>query len=709
MSVIRLSLLRFSLFVLMCAATGFAAPGPDAAAARAKAVFAAIPLHFEENRGQWNSETRFAARSGGKTLLLTNRGAVLASPSRRVDVTLVGGNTNAPIEPLDRLPARTDYFRGRRSYTGISQFARVAYRSVYPGIDLVYYGSQEELEYDFVVQPAADPRKIRLHFRGADHLSLNAGGDLVVAAGDGQFIQKRPILYQQDARTGARRPIEGHYRLLGGQTAGLAISQYDSAQPLVVDPVLLYATFLGGSATDSINAVATDSSGFIYIAGNTTGGDLPATPTGIQGNNAGGNDVFVAIINPNLPTVQSLRYLTFLGGGRDDIASAIAVDSKGLIYVTGTTSSSDFPLAGNSLQTTLSLSSSATVFNTDAFVSVIDRSFGLQYSTYFGGTGDETPHGIGVDARGFIYIGGTTTSPDMPTTTTAYQAVSWGSSDTFVLKIDTSTTTPAYASYLGGEDEDDGRGFAVAPNGLVYFAASTLSTEFPTAGPAYQQGPTGTENLIIGVMDLTQSGNASLPYCTYFGGSNIEEVRQLFLTADNRLLLTGWTLSPDFPISTNAFQSKFNVNGNAFVTRVNPQAPPAKFVEYSTFLGGSGGEVGYAIAGDTSGAIYVAGYTLSADFPVSSDAALGQFGSGIEAFLVKLNPSVTGAGALAYGSYFGGEGFHVATGLAVAADGSIFVGGYTTDALRGTFSVLGNGFQSGFAGGYSDGFVLALK
>ena len=710
----RMLFQRSSLALLVFSGSVFAAAGSDPAAMRAKATLARLPLHFEPNRGQWSSEVLYAARSGNGTLFLTSQGPALSAftgnKARRVDISLVRGNPAPVIEPLDRLPARTDYFTGSRAQwrPGVSQYARIEYRSVYPGIDIVYYGNRDQLEYDLRLRPGADPRVIRLRFRGADHIDVTPEGDLRVECGGANLIQKRPVLYQ-DAGIGQRREVAGRYRLVARDTVGVDVTDFDRSRLLVIDPVLNYASFLGGSSTDVINAVTAGADGLLYVAGYTTSSDLQPTYNGVNGGTSGGKDAFIAAFDPKRYGGPSLRYLTYLGGSRDDAATAIAVDAHSNIYVTGTTSSSDFPMAGNSVQTALALSTSATVFNSDAFVAVISQSNGLVYSTYFGGTGDDRPYGIGLDSNGLIYVAGTTNSTDLPVTANAYQAVSWGPSDIFFLKLDVNATSPDYASYLGGEDRDDGRGMAVAPNGLVYFAASTLSTEFPTAGFAYQGSLKGTENLVIGVMDMTRSGNSSLVYATYFGGSAIDEVRQVALDANGRMLITGWTASSDFPVTANALRPQYGGAGNAFVVRVNPAAPPSSFLEYGTFLGGSGGDVGYAVTSDKTGTIYVAGYTLSPDFPTTRDAILGQFEYGAEAFLVKFSPTVAGPGALLYGTYIGAGGFHVATGVALAPDGSIFIGGYTTDALNGIGPVLGAGYQPGFNGGFSDGFVAAVK
>lgn len=692
----------------MAAVSVLAAPRPDPQIARANSALAQLPLHFEANQGQWSPEVRYAARSGAGTIFLTARGPVLASSTRRIDLNLLHGNRAPQLEALDRLAARTNYFHGDRAnwHTGVAQFGRVAYRAVYPGIDVVYYGNRNQLEYDFVLQPGADPRSIRLQFRGADHVRLTPEGDLLVELGDASFVQKRPVVYQEDPRTLVRHPIEGRYTLLGHGVAGVRVGAYDPAKPLVVDPVLEYSSFVGGSITDAITAVASGPTGLLYAVGYTYNADLPFSPGALQVTNNGGVEVVAFVFDPTASGGNSLLYLTYLGGTRDDSPTAVTVDSSGQMYITGTTTSSDFPMAGNSVQTTYKIGATASVFLPEAFVSIINPNAALVYSTYFGGTGGDTPYQIALDAQQNIYVVGTTSSTDFPATASAFQTAAWGPSDAFLFKINPASTTVGYATYLGGEGRDDGRGLAVSPSGgLAYFAASTLSQQFPMVGTPYQNTLAGFENLIIGVVDTTQSGVSSLVYSTYFGGSILDEVRGIALDPKGRLLVTGWTNSPDFPTTANGFQPSAPGFAMAFVARLNPLGTASQFLDYSTFVGGSGGDVAYAVAADSAGLIYVAGYTLSPDFPVTGDAVQSQFGVGTEAFLVKLDPSVAGKGALLYGTYFGTTGIHVASSLAIAPDGSIFLGGYTTSSFQTTTSA----WQGGFGGGYTDGFVLALK
>src|SRR5579872_6025336 len=405
---------RFSLSLFVCAASAFATAPPEPAVSQAKAALARLPLRFEANQGQWSPDVRYAARAGQGALLLTTRGPALVAGGRRVDIAMLHGNRQPAIEALDPMRARTNYFMGSKEHwrQGVENFTRVAYRSVYPGIDIVYYGNQDQLEYDFVLRPGADPRSIRMRFRGASGIQLTADGDLSVQASGAQFIQKRPVIYQEDPVTAERRPVEGSYELLSGGAVGLRLGSYDRSRKLVIDPVVTYSIFIGGSGTDVVNVVITDSHGFIYIGGSTTNGDLQPYGNAEQPAYSAGTDGFIAKLDPNFSGPATWVYFTYLGGGRDDAVTAMVIDSAGNLDVTGTTTSSDFPVGGVHVQASLALSSTSTssVFPTDAFVTIISPTDGLEYSTYYGGSSNETPSSIARDKAGLIYIFGTTAS-----------------------------------------------------------------------------------------------------------------------------------------------------------------------------------------------------------------------------------------------------------------------------------------------------------
>jgi hypothetical protein len=702
-------LLRFGL--LVCAASALAATGaaarPDPALSRAKALLARLPLRFEANRGQWDPVVRYAARANGYALLLTAGGPVVSSPaSGRVAIRLLNSNRAAPIEPLDQLPARTDYFMGSREHwhTGIPTYSRVRYRAVYPGIDVVYYGNPNRLEYDFVLQPGADPRAIRLQFRGAGHLAITAEGDLAYESADARMVQERPVIYQEDGRTAARRAVQGRYVLMARNVVGIRLDRYDPTQALVIDPTLVYSTYMGGSGADQIAAAQLDASGHLYLAGSTATSDLVATTNTYQANNFGKTDIFIAIIDTTPGHGFPILYFSYAGGVGMDIPTAMVLDSSQDIYLTGTTNSSDFPTTSGAVQTAGAGSNIYSAFVFELNPGLSSGTSTLEYSTFLGGTtGNQTGNGIALDQNGNIYVIGTTKDTDFPVTANAYQSTLSGLQDAFLAEVTPGSTTLTYATYLGGELEADGRGIAIAPNGRVYFAASTNSTQFPLAGASYQTSLNGNYDLIIGSMDMTQSGTASLVYATYFGGSDNDEVRKLALDANGNLLLTGYTLSADFPVTRNAIQPAYGGNSDAFILVVNPANPA--FLLYSSYLGGNDGEVGFDIEEDSAGFLYLTGYTISANFPATADAPQPGWGGGIDVFVTKLQWGATGPSRLIWSTYFGGTGSNSGLALVVGTDGTVYVAGYAGSQ----FPASSNATQGAFDGGFSDGFYLAIS
>jgi len=687
----------------------WAAPKPDIT--QAKAALAQLPLRFEANQGQTAPEVRYTAHAGGYTLFLTARGATIRSAgSKPVTISLENSNRAPRIEALDRLPVRTDYYLGTREnwHTGVPSYSRVRYHDVYPGVDVVYYGNQNQLEYDFVLQPGADPRAIRMKFRGAPSgpgaLTISAEGDLVLETSGSRIVQKKPLIYQEDPRTSARLEIAGRYVMVSPNVVGLRVDHYDRGRALVIDPALVYCTYLGGSGTDQINAVKFGPNQTLYIAGQTDSQQIPAINGAYDNNNAGLTDIFLAIVDITPGNGYPLVYFSYLGGANIDIPLALDVDSSGVASLTGTTTSTDYPVTANAFQATGAASS------VDAFVSQIDPSLyggvSLIFSTYLGGSGDDGGTGIAV-SNGLLYLIGYTKSADFSVTASAYQPVLWGLQDAFLCQIDPVAGALLYSTYLGGEEQDWGRDILVGPNGLVYFTAATLSIYFPMAGYNYSEvsnlgNSTGAQDIIVGVMDMTQTGAASLVYTTYFGGSGNDDVHGLAFDSKGNLLITGYTLSSDFPVTGNAMQPTYNGNADAYVAVVNPAIPFGGFLIYSTYLGGAHGESAYDVKGDSAGYIYVTGYTLSPDFP-SVNAVQAQWGGGTNLFLTKFKPGVAGRGAIAFSTFVGATGTYVPSGLVVGPDGTVYVVGYGTVGLPSS----ANAIQGGFAGGV-DGFLLIV-
>ncbi len=677
----------------MCAGALCAAAPPEPAVAQAQSTLSRLPLRFEENRGQWDPVVRFTARSGGASLQLTARGPAFQVGASHVEIGLVHGNSSPVITPLDQMPAVTNYLIGSRDqwHTGIANYARVSYRNIYPGIDVVYYGNQNQLEYDFVLAPGANPDAIRLKFHGDVKVSLTAAGDLELRSPDAEILQKAPVIYQDG------RQIKGRYTLLANNQVGFRLERYDRSRKLVIDPVLVYCTYMGSSGADRINAMKILPNGLLYVTGQTTTGEMPYIDGAYNNLSSGLTDIFLAIIDTK--NNFQLKYFSYLGGGNNDIPLALEVNATGVAFLGGTTTSTNFPVAGPSVQTTGAGSAVA------GFVSVINPALyggdSLIYSTFLGGTtGNTAVNGLAIDSSNFIYVIGTTRATDYPVTSSAYASVLYGSQDAFLSKIDLNSSTLVYSTYLGGELTDEGRSIAVGTNGRVYFAGVTISTQFPLEGPGYRQNLSGGEDIIVGMMDMTKSNTASLVYSTYLGGSDIDEVRKIALDANNNVILTGFTLSNDFPVTNDAVQRNPQGNTDVFVSVVNPNNPPG-FLVYSTYFGGTQGEVAYDVKSDpATGNIYFTGYTLSDDlFTVGAFQPF--YGFGINLFIAAIKPGTPGRAGLVYCTYAGATGTYVSTSLALGTDGSIYVGGYGNIGLPITIN--------GYAGGITDGFILVTK
>ncbi len=683
--------------------------------AGARDLAPSLPIVFEPNAGRWDPQVKFSARTDTYRVFLTARGAEL-SASRPADgrphtvsISMMNANPRAEVSGADQLRCQTSYFLGNRKEnwrTGVPNYARVRYRAIYPGIDLVYYTANRELEYDFVVGPGADPSRIRLQFRGIEQVSVTPQGDLLVEAGGTRLVEKRPAVYQEQAGS-ARRQIAGRFKLIGRNVVGFEVASYDHAQPLTIDPVLTYGTLLGGSQADSVIGVKMDRSGMIYVAGYMTTGDFGGGPGAYQAATTGSPNIFIAQINPALSGPDSLVYFTYLGGTGADMPYGMQLDAAGNVYLTGSTTSVDFPLGGiPALSTNAGGTSDAFILK---FNPALNGTGGIVFSSYLGGTDLDIGYAIDVDSQGFIYVTGTTQSSDFPLTSTAYAGVLYGLSDAFIVRVDPNIGAFTYSSYLGGESMDQGRAIAVAPSGIVYFAGDTVSTMFPLAGNSYMPTPFGGGDIFLAEMDLTQSGVNALIYSTYLGGSGLDAVRKMIIDSSGKLLLTGYTLYPDLPVTQGALQSTLTGIANVFVARLDLAASDNNIIAYETYFGGSGGDVAYDMATDSTGNVYLTGYTNSTDFPVTPDALVSQYGGGFDVFLSKLNLGGPGPGSVVYSTYTGQASINVGYGIAVSPSGSIAVGDQSggQDEIP-SVNVTYNAVQNVFAGGQSDGFVLFL-
>ncbi len=469
---------------------------------------------------------------------------------------------------------------------------------------------------------------------------------------------------------------------------------------------LKYSTFLGTGNQDAIIGVKVDAAGMVYVVGYTDSGDLPATPGACKDASAGGRDIFVAKFNPEKEGAESLLYFTYLGGSGADTPTAMTVDAAGNVFITGSTTSTNFPLGGEAPQ----MGSGG---GEDAFVvklnPAIPGEFALSFSTYLGGSEQDVGYAIDVDAAGAIYVAGLTKSENLPLAGVPVQEGRWGPQDGFVAKLDPAQPAPysrVYTTYLGGSGIEHCRALAVSPAGLIYVAGPTYSGEdYQVLGTAFQPLYRGNGDIFLTVLDLTRPGWDAIRYSTFLGGSSIDEVRKITLALDGGVLLTGYTLSTDFPITPDAYQGSAPGNGDVFVTKLNPSQEGELGLVYSTYLGGHSTEVAYDILADSDKNVYLTGYTLSGDFPVSPDAFQQDLSGGVDVFCTQLSLSRPPAQAVVYSTFAGRGGINVGYGVAVSAKGVIYLAGRSQDQ---GFPVTENALQPTNAGGFSDGFILAL-
>ena len=554
--------------------------------------------------------------------------------------------------------------------TGLRTHRGVRYAGLYPGIDLIYSGINGRIKSEYRVAEGADPGNIQVEY--SDELSIDSEGRMH----SGNLIEAAPAIYQEGAS--GRAPIVGRYRLLNARTAGFEIDAYDHTLPLVIDPVISYATYMGGSGLGAVTGVALDSAGNLYAAGWTEALNFPIL-LAEQAANAGGVDAFVVKVSPS---GAGLIYATYIGGRGDDRAAAIAVDATGEAYVTGATGSSNFPLVA-AVRPTLGGSKTAFVLKLNAAGNT------LLFSTYLGGSTYDMGTAIAVDATGHAYVGGDTQSADFPTIG-AFQAAIGGGFDAFVTKLN-SNGTYVFSTFLGGVGNEHVGGIAVDSSGAAYVAGGTFSTNFPLAG-AIQTTNHGGQDAFVA--KLNASG-ATLAYSTYLGGSGAatpEQANGIAVDAAGNAYLAGVTNSADFPVTAGAFQVNFEGVSDAFVTKINTAG--TAWV-YSTYLGGTDLDWASGIGIDSAGNAYAAGYTSSGDFP-QSNPVQAAFGGLYDAFVAALNPA---GNTLGFSTWFGGSGSDVVNALAVDANGNMFLGGQTNSLnlpLAGSIQATNNGGSVGW-------------
>ncbi len=676
---------------------------------------ARLPLSFERNVGQSDALVAYLARGQGYGLFLTSSEMVLAlqrgaQPGEGADeqakadratslekahlaeperpsilrMRLAGASAKAPVGEQE-LETRTNYFIGNdpeQWHTDVPNFAKVRYADVYPGVDLVYYGREGALEYDFVVAPGADPSAILMEWEGAEAFDVDADGSLIMRVAGGEVRQSAPLVYQ-DAE-GAKAAVAGSYELAPDGRVGLRIGAYDESKPLVIDPIVYYTVF-GGNQWDAGLDIAVDSTGAAYVTGQTFSSNFPtASPYDGSYNNSG--DVFVRKLNP---AGTAAVYSTFLGGSLmgtgygQDIAYGIAVNSAGEAHVAGSTDSSNFPTYrafDSTFNGGLYIPDGSDL--RDAFVTKLNAAGnGLVYSTYLGGHAHgDAAFDVALDSAGAVYVTGITFSNDFPTYA-AFDPTYGGNGDAFVTKLKLNLLpTPklrlVYSTYLGHVGADGGWGIAVDGAKSAYVAGYTESSNFP-AFLGFDSTYNGAGDGFV--TKLNPAGSA-ITRSSFMGGGGKDRCEAIALDATNASYVTGYTESSILFLGppVGGFDHSYNGGGDAFAAKVSA---PGTTLVYFTYLGGSLGEGGNSIAVDAAGAAYITGSTNSPNFPTATTFFDPTFNGGVDVFVTKLKPA---ADAMVYSTFWGSSGVDAGAGIAVTPLGLAYVTGMTepTGALQ---------------------------
>lgn len=645
--------------------------------------FGHLPLSFEENRGQFDKRVDFLAHGRGYNVMLTGEGAILdLAPPRATEeqpgqvplrIALDGADTGARAQALESLPGIANYYtlaghEIKTLYEHVPTHSRIRYAGVYRGIDVVYYGDGRQLEYDFVVAPHADIRAIRLRFDGADHLTIDPSGDLLIDVHGTVVRQHKPVMYQE--LNGVRRRVASRYVRTGRNQVAFAAGRYDRRRPLTIDPVVVsWNTAVGGSADDYFTAVAVASDGTTLMTGQTKSSNFPLFPGGA----VGAGDYAAIIVKLDAAGTNLVYTDYFNNAGYYNIGNDIKVDAAGDAYLTG------------QLQHM-----------------VLIARFGptgtVKYAGILGtGSGDDSGNGIAVDGSGNVYLTGRATNT-FPTTVGAYQTVCGGGLtglDAFVAKVNTNVlpaNSLVYSTFLGGASDDEGRRIAVDSSGNAYVTGTTGSVAFPTTATGYQKTYGGDISDVF-VSKLSANGSTLL-YSTFLGGNYFDKPYGLALDAFNNVVVGGYTRD-NFPTTAGVAQPTWNLGNcsttggydacpDGFIAKINPSAgTAAASLIWSTYLGGTDSDWVTALTLDSSGNVYVSGRTFSSNFP--QVGAMSGYTTG-KGFVAMLNSTAT---SISFSSFFS----QVGDGLArQGSTGALFLAG---------------GFNSVSAG--QDGFVTKLS
>jgi Beta-propeller repeat/Abnormal spindle-like microcephaly-assoc'd, ASPM-SPD-2-Hydin len=716
-----------ALFVLTGAVVLHAQSRPPVSHLSNNAAYQRLPLIFEANEGQSPSAVRFISNGHGYRAYLTNDGVTLSlrsveksqpSPTApRVPTTrgaihlrLIGAASDPSVLGEDLQPGRVNYFVGNdpgKWRRNIATYSKIRYRGIYPGIDLLYYGTNQQLEYDFAVSAGADPQQIKFEVTGASGIRIGADGSLLLQVPTGELRLLAPVVYQQVG--GTKVPVSGQYVVSGSNHISFRLAKYNSHTPLIIDPVLLYSTYFGGSADDRPSGIAVDTSGNVYVSGTTNSSDLP-TPT-IGTPPLSNSDAYIAKLDA---TGSHLIYMDYLGGSNEDDAFSLALDASNNVYVSGGTASGDFPMM-NPFQGTY-----PGAFN--AFLSKISSDgSSLLYSTYLGGNGSDFVSSVAVDSTGHMIVAGLTSATNFPVANAFQSSASANAGGMygqygFVTKFSPDGSTLVYSTYLSGTSNvpfncggtpcwpqpyNAITALALDTSGNAYVSGYTNTYDFPTTQGAYLTTNSAAMNGIVSF--VSKFNTSGVPqYSTYFYGGRQTVVTSIASDQGGSAYITGWTFSDTtFPITTTNTCDPAALGWACSYTFVTKLDPAGASLLYSTFLGPYNLAIPSAIALDASGGAYVLAFTSSSTFTTVN--GIENYSGGNDMLLVQLD---TSGSSQVFGTYLGGSGDDepVAGGLAVDGNGNIYVAGVTDSPDLPATSAA---FQTGF-GGNSDSFIMKI-
>ncbi len=672
----RLALLLVLSLGLLAAS---ARPTFDVGGGTPAAVRTQSPVAFEPNQGQAPDGVQFVTHHGSTVTYVTASGTTTALGNQGVTVSLIGAEP-AAFSGTEQRRSVTNYLVGNdraKWRTGIPNFGRITAASVYPGIDLTYYGTGSSLEHDFVVAPGADYRQIALSVSGHDGLALDDSGNLVMTASGQTLTLKAPVSYQGSGHT--NHTVPSRFELDGDTVTVTVGDAYDPTKPLVIDPAFIFASTLGGSGDDIGNAIAVDKHGNIYMAGNTASSDLAyGWPSGSLAGDADGFIVKFDPIGIDFPT-SDLIAATYIGGdGDDDGINSLALDPDGNVYITGQTDSTDFPVQ-DAYQGSLAGITNAFAMKLDTDLSTI------LYATYLGGSLVDQGRNIAAAADGSFVVAGIAGSTDFPVES-PYQPDNAGGADIFITRFEPDGQSLTYSTYLGGSGDDKtfAPSMGLDADGNVYLGGTTTSADYPTESPYQGSSAGGTGDLFIS--KLAADGQ-SLAYSTYLGGSGDDGVNggDLAIDTDGNAYITAGTDSTDFPMASAEQPDYGGGTSDAVVVKLDASG---SYLAYSTYLGGNGRDLPNGIAVAPDGCAWDSGYPGSCAYVTGSTdstnwTSYSVNSGGTDLFLTKLTPYGTWFATDAYSqlltaafSYNAGD--DSGSAVAVSLDGNAYVTGYTT-------------------------------